>query len=122
MKPDWHVINDERDFPKKSGRYLTITTNPSADDEGFMEISDFFKKDDVILTKSSQIDGTPEERLLDTLFNPDLEVRAEEDGFYALSATDEHYWRVYPAYWAEKPEFPDGVNDMEVEEDEDQDA
>lgn len=110
MKPNWRKFTPEC-HPMQTGRYLVIFCDPDHKDKGFPDVCDWFEKGDVILCKRSQLDGTPEERLLDSILNPDLQVKADMSWFYCIhdGDDDEYAWKVKPTYWAEYPEFPEGV-------------
>lgn len=91
--------------PTKTGRYLTLYADMTK--EVFPCIDFYFKKGDLMYTKNSNKD-TIVERLYDSLFNPELEVNANESGFYELD--EEYSHRIMPDFWAECPEPPEGYH------------
>lgn len=90
--------------PDEKGRYLCLYLE---EETGLCiaEVTDYYHEGDLILYKTSKIEGTPEERILDTIMNPENELRAEADGWYEES--EETVWPVYPDYWMYLPEPPE---------------
>jgi hypothetical protein len=66
----------------------------------------YFKKGDVIDNIIDYREKSPQKRLLDTLFNPNNEIKAPEDGFYIYDGN----WRKHAdiiTHWMPLPEFPE---------------
>jgi len=63
-------------------------------------------KGDVLTCGEPEVEGSAEERLLDSLLNH--EVKAEKNGFYHVGLDYPEYWELMPLFWAELPEAPDG--------------
>lgn len=91
-------------LPKKKGRYLTAHIL----DGNLMlcDVTDFYCKGDYMYMKRVNSDDSPAKQFLESLINPDYEVRAEKTGFVEI--TDFSHWFVDVDFWAELPKAPDG--------------
>lgn len=99
--------------PERSGQYMTAFVVDLAGTEFCADVTDYFKKGEVILVKKAS-GKCAEERLYRALFDESLRVRAEHDGWYEIS--DDMCWEVRPDLWTELPEMPDGMKWYEVRE------
>ena len=106
----WHILSE--DPPKESGQYLVVIDDNCKD--YFCSVEHYFKKGDHITTRISDKENF-EERVIDTVFNDDLKVIADRDGFYEmLDNFDAKYNKIlndnpyYLVLWAELPPAPFG--------------
>jgi hypothetical protein len=80
MEKGWVKVNGN--LPESGQEVLTYYYN-GASERDQIDILQYFKKGDVLYTKIDRDPQKPKaKRFLNTLFNKDLEVIAEEDGFY----------------------------------------
>lgn len=82
-------------------------------DEGYdihqIGIHDYFRKDAVMDESVDFSIASPEERLLDTLFNSNRQIKAPEDGFYIYEGAREKPWRKHAdiiTHWQPLPTPP----------------
>ena len=107
MKINW--IDYKKARPAKAGTYLV------AFDEGtegskklFPEVAEYYMSGDLLLVECINLNGdTVDERVIDWIFNPKHEVRADNDGFFEMA--EDKAWEVKPLWWAEYPEAPEGT-------------
>jgi hypothetical protein len=99
-----------KNVPEKSGYYLVLY---EADNNGNYTgacVEKYYNKGDFINIMPSDINGTPEERLIDSLNNRTVYV--EKPGFYTSGEDSNGLiidWEVKPLYWTELPEPPNGA-------------
>ena len=95
------------EMPANRGRYMTAFFDP---DDGTMLLDTcwFFKRGDIIYSKESPYEGTAEQKLLDSILAPELQVLADNDGFYCIADEMDDAWEVRPLYWADPPAAPEG--------------
>lgn len=102
MQNKWISIKDR--LPE-SGQEVLVYWYDEPFEVHQMYILTYFKKGCVIDTFINRAEKSPEKRLLDTLFNPENEIKAPEDGFYIYDGD----WRKHAyiiTHWMPLPGFP----------------
>lgn len=111
MKKEWIQVTDK--LPQSGEEVLTYYYD-TVSERHQIDLLSYFKKGDVLYTR---IDRDPQKtkakRMLSTLFNKDLEVIAEQDGFYIyewdeFGDTSCRRHKDCIECWQELPEAPKG--------------
>lgn len=96
--------------PEKSGYYLVLY-EPDNDGNFIGACTEkYYMEGDFIDCMPSDLPGTPEERMIDSLKNRPILVA--KDGFYTAGEDESgwtKHWEVKPMYWMELPEPPNGA-------------
>jgi len=100
----WHPYPEER--PERSGTYLIIQDDGNGGKKLLVDVAEYFKKGDLITCLDSDIDGTAEERMLDSIMNRPVYV--EKEGFYTGDVDTNQHWEYRVTAWTELPEPPEG--------------
>ena len=80
MKREWIKVEDR--LPESGQEILTYYYDVVSERDQ-IDLLTYFKKDDTMYTKIDRDpDKTKIQRIISTVFNKDLEVKAPEDGFY----------------------------------------
>ena len=103
VKIKWHKGGEK---PPKSGPYLVAFVDPGEKHVLDINACYYYRKSQQITWRESNLHGTLEERLLDTILNPDNKVLADHDGFY--ESDSDGVWEIAPDFWAELPMPPKG--------------
>lgn len=98
-------IRSGKQLPKESGSYLVCFADED-DPDATCCIVDYYRKGQIMFYRRSQVEGSPEEKILDLITNDELAVHADQDGFY--SRCDEKAWLVKPEFWMKLPQPPEG--------------
>lgn len=102
MQNKWISIKDR--LPKSGQQVLAYWYDKPYEVHQIHMVS-YFKKRHVMDTFVNHTEKSPQKRLLDTLFNPNNEIKAPEDGFYIYDGD----WRKHAdviTHWMPLPEFP----------------
>ena len=84
-------INVKDNLPQ-SGQEVLIYYFDKGYDIHQIYIVTYFKKDAIMDTVINNAYDTPEEKLLDVLFNKENEIKAPEDGFYIYDSAEDRFY------------------------------
>ena len=104
---DWKRYPNEK--PDRAGYYLVLYEGDNNGDYIGACVEKYYMEGDFIDAMQSDIIGTPEERLLDSIKNRPVFVAKR--GFYACGEETHglfKHWEVKPEYWMELPDPPHG--------------
>ena len=103
----WYFYLKEK--PHEAGPYLILTDDGAGGNTVDADVENFYKSGDRIGSGLPEIEGTAEERLLDSILH--RPIIASEDGFYSGAMNDDgedEYWELKPTFWTYLPEPPEG--------------
>ena len=95
--------------PKEAGYYLILYDVGVKENEVDAEVAHFYQSGDILGYGKPEIEGTAEEKLLDSIFH--RPVIAAKDGFYCSEMNDEgadDCWEIRPVFWTFLPDPPEG--------------
>ena len=104
MKVQWHLYSEKH--PQERGDYLVLFDDGESRKELCAEVATYFTRGETIGSLPSCIDGTAEEKLVDSIFHHPITV--EKEGFYTSDAEMSRFWELKPLFWAFLPETPQG--------------
>ena len=102
----WYFYLKEK--PNEAGPYLILNDDGAGGNKVDAGVADFYKSGDIIGSGLPEIEGTAEEKLLDSiLYRP---IIASKDGFYTSVHEDgqDVCWELKPTFWTFLPEPPEG--------------
>ena len=103
----WYPYPQTR--PNEAGDYLILYPGGIKENDIDAEVAYFYKSGDIIGSGKPEIEGTAEEKLLDSILH--RPIIASKDGFYAGALNDDgedEYWELKPIFWTFLPEAPEG--------------